>query len=232
MQTITTKKLSLSEKLILILVTLVLLCSFLLLYTNRPAFDRYVAEDNIVEWLTILGLLLGSFVCFARFIKFLRKRSWMFLAITFLLGLMLFVVAGEEISWGQRLLGIEASEYFQKNNLQKETNFHNLVVNGVKINKVVFSIGLIAVLAVYLLLFPLLYRKNTGFKKWIDSWGIVLPQNYQLVAFLLLFIIASLIQHERNPEVLECGTTLLFFLIVRFPLNAHIFNSNTGRLRN
>jgi hypothetical protein len=223
-------KLSLVEKAILVFVAIIIGVGFLLFFINITAFDRYVVEDGVVEWLTVLGLLLGAFVCFGRFIKLLGKRSWIFLAISLLLGLMLFLVAGEEISWGQRILGIEPSDYFKKNNLQSETNFHNLVVNGIKINKVVFSLGLIVMLSIYLLLFPFLYRRNTGFKKWIDSWGILLPQNYQILAFLLLFAVTSLMKHEKNAELLECGAGLLFFLIVRYPLNKYIFKRKSVRI--
>lgn len=223
-------KLSLTEKAVLILVLVAIALGFVFFFTNTVAFDRYVVEDGVVEWLTVLGLLLGAFVCFGRFFKLLGKRSWIFLTITLLLGLLLFVVAGEEISWGQRQLGIEPSEYFKKNNLQKETNFHNLVVNGVKINKVVFSVGLIVVLSIYLIIFPLLYRRNAGFQRWVDSWGIILPQTYQIISFLLLFGVTALMKHEKNAELLECGAGLLFFLIVRFPYNGHIFKRKSNHI--
>jgi cell division protein FtsW (lipid II flippase) len=216
---------SLTEKIILLLVALMLVTGFVLFYANRELFMRYTYEDGIVEWLTVFGLLLGSAVCIYRFVKLLRKRNGIFLAVTLLLGIMLFVVAGEEISWGQRILGIESSDFFQKNNLQKETNFHNLVVDGVKVNKVIFTFGLIAALGIFLLVLPYLYRRYEGIKRWADGWGILIPQPYQIAAFLLLFVITALLRHDKNAELLECGGALLFFLIVRYPANAGIFNS-------
>ena len=33
-----------------------------------------------------------------------------------------FFVAGEELSWGQRIIGIETTEYFKENNVQEELN--------------------------------------------------------------------------------------------------------------
>ncbi|HZH67135.1 MAG TPA: hypothetical protein VEY10_19755 [Flavisolibacter sp.] len=222
-------KLSLTEKLVLLLVASMLVAGFAFFFTNRPLFDRYVIEDGVVEWLTVTGLLLGAFTCFGRFVKYLGKRPWIFLAINLTLGLMLFFVAGEEVSWGQRIFNIQSSEYFQQNNLQRETNFHNLLIGGVKINQVVFSIGLIAMLVIYLAVFPFVYRRSNGFKKWVDSWGIVLPQHYQIASFLVLFIITSLLQHEKNAELLECGAGLLFFLIVRYPMNGYLFTKEAGR---
>jgi hypothetical protein len=40
--------------------------------------------------------------------------------------LAIFVVSMEEISWGQRILGIDSPEYFLSHNRQKELNLHNL----------------------------------------------------------------------------------------------------------
>ncbi len=132
--------LSVTVKFILGLVLLVLIPGFYLFFTAVPKFEQYVQEDGIVEWLTVLGLLLGSFVCFIRFAKLLRKKSTWFLFVTFGLGLFLFFAAGEEISWGQRIFGISTPEYFKENNAQQETNLHNLVVGGVKLNKLIFSV--------------------------------------------------------------------------------------------
>ena len=123
-----------------------------------------------------------------------------------------------------RILDIKPSEFFEKNNAQAETNFHNLVVNGVKINKLVFSLILTAVFGIYLIIVPILYQKNTAVRNFLDRSAIPIPRLYQVISFLSLFIIVSLMRHEKNPELLECGAGLLFFLIVRYPKNESIFN--------
>src|SRR5215207_5054966 len=111
-------KLSLFEKCILALILLILLIAFGLLYFSPASLDIYLGEDGIVEWLTVGGLLAAAFVCFSRFIAFFKTKSWWFLLVTFSIGLLLFIAAGEEISWGQRILGIQSPEYFLKNNAQ------------------------------------------------------------------------------------------------------------------
>jgi len=213
------------EKSMLLLVALMLITGFVLFFTNRDLFMQYTVEDGLVEWLTVFGLLLGAGLCFIRFVKLLHKRSAIFLALTFLLGLMLFIVAGEEVSWGQRLFGIQSPEFFKEHNTQSETNFHNMVLDGVKVNKVIFTFGLIAALGIFLLIVPYAYRRNKTFQQWVDSWGILIPRNYQIIAFMLLFAITESLPHEKNSELLECGAALLFFLIVRYPLNEHIYNT-------
>jgi hypothetical protein len=47
---------------------------------------------------------------------------------------------------------------------------------------------------------------------------------YQIISFVLLFIIVSLIRDGKNAELLECGAALLFFLIIRFPKNKQVFD--------
>ena len=159
------------EKICFAFIIAIILIAFGLFFFNQPFLDVYLGEDGIVEWLTVAGLLCGFLVCAYRFVTLFKKRNWWFLFIVFVLGFLLFIAAGEEISWGQRILGIQSSEYFIKNNAQGETNIHNLVVNGVKINKLVFSTILIAVLGIYLLVLPLLYRYSNAIKKFIDKKG-------------------------------------------------------------
>jgi hypothetical protein len=220
-------KLSLTEKITLVLMLLILLAAFALFYFNYASLDIYLEEDGLVEWLTVAGLLAGFFLCINRFIKLLRIRSWWFLTVNIVLGLLLFIAAGEEISWGQRILGIKSSEYFLKHNAQGETNIHNLVVNGVKINKLVFSTILIAMLGVYLVILPLLYRFNDAVKKYINNSGVPVPRLYQIISFLLVFAISGLLKHDRNPELLECGAAALLFLIIYNPLNKFIYYKNS-----
>ena len=167
----TLPRLSVTEKIILIIVAASVAAGYWLFYTNLPRFEQYVREDGIAEWLTVAGLLLGSIVCFYRFIKLFRKKSAWFLLVTFCLGLFLFFAAGEEISWGQRIFGLKTPEYFQEHNAQHETNLHNLVVGGVKINKLIFSVLLVGLLAIFMIIVPVLYQKNSAVKKFLDGSG-------------------------------------------------------------
>ncbi len=223
--------LSVIEKMILGLVAIVMAVGLFLFFTNVPRFEQFVQEDGIAEWLTVFGLLLGCFVCLSRFAKLFRKRSAWFLFVTIGLGLFLFFAAGEEISWGQRIFGIATPEYFKENNAQQETNLHNLVVGGVKLNKLIFSVMLVGLLGVFLLIAPLLHQKHAGIRKFLDRSAIPVAQWYQVIGFVVLAGLVSIIQHGKNAELLECGGALLFFLIVRYPKNIEIFQNETQASR-
>jgi hypothetical protein len=219
--------LSLTEKLVLGSLLVILILGYIFFYTNLPLFVRYVEEDGTVEWLTVVGLMLGCIVSMFRFFKLIGKRNWWFLTVTLGLGLVLFFGSGEEISWGQRIFGIKSPEFFQKNNAQHETNFHNLIVDHIKLNKLIFSTLLSIALGIYLVIVPILFEKNQKIKSLLNYSGIPVPRLYQVISFILLIIITSLLHHEKNAELLECGTGLLLFLIIRYPKNEPIFHEKT-----
>lgn len=104
---------------------------YCLLFLDRGTIDSLIQEDGPIEWVGTIGFLIASGCFLAAFLltnraenrarySLLKRLSLLALA------LLLFVFAGEEISWGQRLLGLETPESLQSTNVQNETNLHNL----------------------------------------------------------------------------------------------------------
>ena len=87
-------------------------------------FDWFRGEDGPLEWFQFLEYLLSSFLAFIVFIKQKKKRNINSI-IWLLIALLSLIVAGEEISWGERLTGI-GIDTISSYNVQGETNFHNL----------------------------------------------------------------------------------------------------------
>lgn len=84
-----------------------------------PDFHELVVqEDGPVEWLSV-AFFLAAFVLRAR--AAWRDRR----LLDALVALFCLFVAGEEISWGQRLVGYEAPTVFLEHNRQQETTLHN-----------------------------------------------------------------------------------------------------------
>tara|TARA_B100001287_G_scaffold20102_1_gene14876 strand:- start:215 stop:898 length:684 start_codon:yes stop_codon:yes gene_type:complete len=87
-------------------------------------FDFLRSEDGPLEWIQFFQYLFASIISFIIFIKSRNKRSFGVL-IWLVFGLACFIVAGEEISWTERITGFSLNSISEAN-VQGETNFHNL----------------------------------------------------------------------------------------------------------
>jgi hypothetical protein len=184
----------------------------------------YVKEDGIIEWLTVLGLFIGAMVCFYRASILRPFRGTLFVICTTFLGLLFLFGVGEEISWGQRIFDIKSSEFFLANNSQGETNIHNLVVGGKKINKIIFGTLLGILIGIYFLILPFLYRKFEKVKNLVDMLAIPLPKVFHIVAYLALVGLTELIAGGKKGEILEFGGVWIFVLMTFAPYNRDIFS--------
>ncbi len=184
----------------------------------------FAREDGFVEWLTVLGLLIGCVLCFYRVSILKPFRGKLFLFCTIILGSLFFFGAGEEISWGQRIFGIQSSDFFLTHNSQGETNLHNLIVGGTKINKLIFGTILGILIGFYFLILPFLYRKIEKVKNIVNAMGVPLPKYFHIGAYLLLVLLTEFIQGGKKGEVLEFGGVWIFVLMTFVPFNREIFS--------
>lgn len=189
-------------------------------FTNVDFFEnQFAVEDGVVEWLTTLLLLVSSILLISRSITLGKHNTKLWIICTFLLGALFFFGAGEEISWGQRIFGIESSEFFEQNNAQKETNLHNLVVGETKLNRLIFGQALTAILIIYLIIIPYFYSKWDWLDKLIKMFAVPLPQWHHSAAFVLLTVLILIIPSSKRWEVYELGFGLIFLLIFLNPAN-------------
>ncbi|MFQ5527368.1 MAG: hypothetical protein ACE5GX_14030 [Thermoanaerobaculia bacterium] len=85
-----------------------------------------VQEDGALEWMTFWAFILAA-VGFVYIARGQRRAGGGTPWLTIGVALFCFVVAMEEISWGQRVLGYRPPEYFLKENFQQELNLHNVM---------------------------------------------------------------------------------------------------------
>ena len=86
---------------------------------RRPdAYGAAMQEDRIIEWLTVFVFAAAGVIILRRA---LRERR----VFDGLVALFLLFVAGEEMSWGQRVLGLTPPAVFLEHNTQQELNVHN-----------------------------------------------------------------------------------------------------------
>ena len=216
-----------TEKLAYIFLILIFGLGIYYANTNLQYFDEvYTKEDGFAEYGTAFLLFCSSMLLFSRFFKLfkLKKGFWklgiFFMAIIFLFG------AGEEISWGQRIFNVESSDYFLENNAQGETNLHNMVVDGKKVNKIIFSQLLTIILVIYLIITPILYRKFKSIKNLADMFAVPIVQWHHTIAFLSATAILVFIGSNRKWELYELAFGVIFFLIFLNPINKNIYTKN------
>ncbi len=195
--------------------------------TNLTYFDEvYTKEDGLVEYGTAIMLLCSSLLLFGRFFKFFKHKSISWRIGVFFMALIFFFGTGEEISWGQRIFNIESSQYFIEHNAQGETNLHNMVVDGKKVNKIIFSQLLTIILVLYLLITPILYKKWTWLQKLITMFAVPIVKWHHTSVFLIVTALLVFIPSDRKWELHELAFGVLFFLIFLSPLNKEIYETN------
>jgi hypothetical protein len=189
-------------------------------------FTTVVAkEDGPIEWLTVLGLVLAFIVCANRVFILKSQKNWAFIGVWSFLTVFTLFGAGEEISWGQRIFNVESSEWFKQNNAQAETNLHNLVVNGTKVNKVIFSALLGLTLLTYLFIFSFAYRRSDKFKAFCEYFAVPIAQWHHVAAWVLVAIVAEVLIKDvgRSSELFESAAVFVFLLNITYPYNSQSF---------
>lgn len=139
----------------LLLVAFACYAVFLHFY-NQNTLTKLCDEDGIIEWLTAIFYFLASFIFIYACKKQGLKNVWYWG-----LSILFFAVAGEEISWGQRIFEIPTPELLLNTNIQQEINLHNIKV----IHGNIRAIGLLVILGICYLI-PLT-NKVVG---WLQSY--------------------------------------------------------------
>ena len=97
------------------------LAGAIMYWTNRAAIQWLCAEDGPVESLTALFYFAAAalFVWANKRHGFRNLWFWGY-------ALLFFLIGGEEISWGQRIIGLGTPQALAEINVQGEANFHNI----------------------------------------------------------------------------------------------------------
>ncbi len=198
---------------------------FLSHYNLRYYEGSYVLEDGFIEWLTADILIFGCLLCLYRAIRMRFKKGFLFFLSLLIMATLFLFGAMEEMSWGQRIFGFNSSEFFVLNNSQQEINFHNLIVNGIKINKLIFGTVLGICVVIYFLILPLLYRRIHFITSMVEKFALPVPRIIHIFAYIALVGLVELTAGGKKGELLEFGGVWIFYLMILFPKNKDIFVS-------
>lgn len=197
------------------IMVVVLALGMIIAQIDEDTFRKvYVREDGVLETATALMLFSAGLIVTARLIRERSIHPRVFTVMSILIAFAFFFVAGEEVSWGQRIFGIETNEFFAANNLQEETNFHNLEVAGINLNKLIFSKMLVVFLLFFFLIFPLIYRRGGGFHDWLAGFYVPVPKVHHGLAMLAVGLFVELIPSSKRGELNEVCLGLFALMFV------------------
>lgn len=185
-------------------------------FYDPAQYQRFIIEDGYIEQATALILLATSVLCLYRALTLKQRLPVIFNAAA---ALLFFFGFGEEISWGQRIFGFGTPEELQKINTQQEFNFHNIYIGDIRLNQLIFGLGVYTSLFIYFLLFPVLYRLQTWFRHWVDRLYLPIPTTLQSVLYTLSFFSVLVIQEDRKWELEEFALVGCIFLTFLLPFN-------------
>ena len=153
----------------------VVACSALALRAPELYADA-MQEDRAIEWASVVAFACAGV---AGLVRAVRQRR----AFDGLVALFLLFVAGEEMSWGQRVLGLTPPAYFLEHNAQQEMNLHNFA-NTLGGPRWPFVI----VLAGYAIVLPLAWqvaRRAPTAARMLERMGATAPPRGAIIWFLV-----------------------------------------------
>jgi len=189
-------------------VLLVFTVGAILLAADAELYYRIGQEDEPLEWATFWAFLLSAML-YARAALTDRQRRgglpW------FHVGLVAFclLVALEEISWGQRILGYRPPELFLERNYQQEFNLHNVVDSGLR------RALMLAILAGYGVFAALAGNVGTV-RRYAESLRIALPPATLAPAFAAAAFVYAWYPADLAGEWVECAMGLAFVYAAAF----------------
>jgi hypothetical protein len=201
-----------------ILLAAVSVTGFVMAARGQVAFMYFLREDGWIENLTVVFLLASSGIAIYRALGYMKRKAPMAVFFWAMTAFLFFFAAGEEISWGQRIFGLETPDFFIDKNLQNETNLHNLEIKGFKVNKWIFSRLLFAVMGFYLLLLRPLVARFSFFRGLVAKFQVPLARWFYVFVLLGAAVVFSPINLLKKSELIEFAFSLIFLLIFINPV--------------
>lgn len=144
---------------------------------------KFTHEDGPAETIQNLLLIFGVGLSVTQAVILYRQKQLEQFGAYLLIGLFLFFFLMEEISWGQRMFGIQTPTELEQINVQNETNIHNIgILNQIQLYGYLLISGLGLGLAIYQKYKPKSFKplKTNILTAWLFCLP-VLTYNYTLM---------------------------------------------------
>jgi len=168
-------------------------------------------------------LLFASIMCFYRAYILKPFRGGVFSTFSVMAGIVFFGFAMDEISWAQRVLGYNAPQFFLEHNTKLQVNFHHLVINGFRVNNIIFTLTVKILATLYFIVLPFFYNKLEQIKTFVNRFAIPLPRYSQIGAYVILGVLVNFIPSELNYVIFEFGFYWILVLTMYNPINDEVF---------
>ena len=149
------------------------------LSSDESTLSRLSSEDALIEDLTAILLFSASTLLFVTgWMERKSLRRWIYVVG----GIVLLFIAGEEISWGQRIFGYPTPDWIAERNRQGEFNAHNLNAHNLYDVNILLQVGFRY--GVQLLCMMACAAFFTGRER---IWGIPVPSMLLTLGLLTIF---------------------------------------------
>jgi len=178
-------------------------------------------EDHFFEWIGFFFMLAASIIFLVTFIRNMNGNDLFFFKtgknyFYLLLALGFFFAAMEEISWGQRVFGMQTPAVLHHLNDQQESNIHNLKVFHGLLN---FDHFFTMFWMTFCVLIPIINRKSPVASKFFKRVNLPIVPLWLTTFFVLTYSIFLVIKFSLpdilHPisEVKETSISSLFFVL-------------------
>ena len=210
--------------------------------TSQSIYSSWTQEDSYIENLTaILLFLIGLLLVFVA-----TKERRIFQRCIYILGCVVFMfVAGEEISWGQRVFDFHTPDVLKEINSQDEFSIHNINTLEFSVNEIVNKIYIYGIFVFCIIICAAFFcNRNTFLGIPLPSIPLMLgllimlshksPHHYNLYPFhihamqiglLLIFITYTLFAKKINLAV-YATTTMILVLVIPYVYHHDNFYNN------
>ncbi|MBN2070323.1 MAG: hypothetical protein JW814_02610 [Candidatus Krumholzibacteriota bacterium] len=151
-----------------------------LAFSNVGSYSYMIKEDGIIEYGSSILWFLAAMVVFIHIFRRSRcgvNGRWQLMT-DILLIIFFILCAGEEISWGQRIIGIETPGILREVNVQRELTLHN--IESVSI----FSNAFFLLTVIFFLVVPWFAKKYSQVRKLL--YFIHFPVSTRFIVYIFI----------------------------------------------
>lgn len=168
-----------------------------LLLTGKRVTSLFLSELGPIEIGTAVALVAGAIYSVARAFRMRARLGRRALVTGLVLAAGMLFGAGEELSWGQVLLGYETPGFFAERNMQNQVTVHNLAFGWFELNFFLFGPPLALGALGYAFGAGRAWRRRPAFRRLATRWDLPVPRRRHAV------LLAGVMALELGLGVLE-----------------------------